>query len=462
MSKYLVFANVGIMLLISSLSTNSVAVAFPQIQSSFEASLLLASWVLAASTLAIVAVSPIAGKVSDTFGRKRTFLFFTVLFTAGSVLCAIAPNIYLLIVFRFIQGAGTGAFVAAAAGIFADTFPESRQRSIGLITTLQTFGNLTGPVLGGWITMVFGWREVFWFCVPWGVVAMVCSVVFMKGDGNRARARIDLGGAVLFATSLSALMIGLTLLGSGGTGMTLATAVGLMAVGIAVMALFARHETRTDHPIIDLQILRGRPFMSSNIYNITYGFAVGASTFVPLYAVTVYGISAVQSGWLLSLRGTGLLIASVVSSFSLVRWGYRKPLLAGTAAIATCCVVLGFETRGFSVHGVSLGGTFIVAVALAVSGIGMGLCAPAAANACIELMPDRVSALVGTRRMFMQTGQILGITITSIVLAGFGQLTRGFQVAFIGSALITLLGVPFIMGMPRSPSDIQKRLRTGG
>ncbi len=457
-AHFLVVAAVG-MMFISSMANTSVSVAFPEIQSSLDSSVVLAGWVLTTGPLAGVAISPIAGKISDTFGRKRTYLFFTALFTLGSLLSALAPNIYLLIAARLVQGAGSGAFVAAAAGVLADAFPRSRQLSIGLLTTFQTAGNIVGPTLGGWLTENFGWHSVFWFNVPWGIVALAGCYMFVKNDQARTRASIDIRGAALFAASLSVFMVGITLLGGSASGMTWAVVAGLVALSFALAIVFARHESRTKDPIIDIEIFRGRPFLATNIYNFIYGLSVGVLTLVPLYAVSLYGVSTLQSGLLLTPRSLALAVGSVFVSIFLVKWGYRWPLVVGTVVIAAACFLLGLELPGASILGVNITGPALIVVSMVLVGLGWGAVGPASSNSCIELMPDRISTLVGTRRMFMQAGSSVGIAVTSIVLARFDLLANGFQVILIAVAVVTLLGIPFIMGMPKSATDVPIHLR---
>ncbi len=456
-SRYMLFAAVGIVLIISTMSGSSVAVAFPQIASSFDASVVLAGWVLGANQLATVAVVPIAGKISDSFGRRRTFLLFIVLFTVGSALCAIAPNIYLLILFRLVQGAGAGCFLPASAGILAETFPESRQRSVGLIATIGTMGNILGPNVGGWLTDAFGWQSVFWFCVPVAIAGLIACSLLMKKDTKVTKARIDTAGAALFAASVSAVMVGLTLLGGSASRANWASAAGLVALGIAMMVVFLRFEARAKDPIIEIEALRRKPFMAANAYNFIYGITLGAATFVPLYVVSAYGMSTIESGLVTTPRNVMALILATVTSFFLVRWGYRKPLIVATLLVAAGSFVLGIESHGFAMLGIFVSGTLILVTVQAIIGTGAGIYGPASTNACIELMPEKVSTLVGIRRMFLQTGSAFGITITSAVLSRFSNPADGFPLVFIGTAVITLLGLPLIMAMPRAATGVQQR-----
>lgn len=169
MSKYFVFAIVALSIVMSASSYTAVSVAFPVIKSSFETSLVMAGWVLSIYGLVVTVVMPLSGKASDLFGRKLVFMTSISLFTIGSLLCAIAPNIQLLIIFRFIEGTGGGSIIPAAAGMVAEAFPNSRQRAIGLFTSIFPIGIITGPILGAWLTQAFGWRSIFWLNVPLGI-----------------------------------------------------------------------------------------------------------------------------------------------------------------------------------------------------------------------------------------------------------------------------------------------------
>lgn len=461
MSRYLIFASVSLVLLLSAINGTSVAVAFPAIISEFDASLVQAGWVLSIYQLVATVVMPLAGKANDILGRKQTLMFFLGLFTLGSLLSAVAPNVPLLILSRFIQGIGGGGFLPSAAGIVADEFPRSRQRAIGLFTSIFPLGQIIGPNLGGGLTEAFGWRSIFWFNIPLAIVAFIAAVVLLR-PGQKTAQRIDIRGALLLAGSLGSFMVGLTELGNGDTPVTWMLAGLLFASSIAFMVVFIRHEVRTEDPVIDLEVLRERRFMAANVYNFVYGAAVlGVVSFLPLYAVTVHGMSVFTSGIILTPRSVGMLIASTLTSIFMLRWGYRKPMLVGTAAIVLSLFLLAIASPGVNVIlGVQLSSTTLLLAILLISGIGSGTSAPAANNACIELMPDRVATITGVRGMFRQGGGAIGIAIASLVLEhSAGNMGRGFFFIFLGLAIIMLLTATLIFAMPASPHDSPRAAR---
>ena len=179
MRRYIIFSVISLALVMYAINSSAVAVAFPVLISDYNISLVLAGWVLNAYQLASTIVMPLAGKVSEALGRKSTFMACTLLFTVGSMLCAVAPNIDLLIGFRVIQAIGGGSFLPCAAGIVNDEFPEARQRFIGLFSSIFPIGMIIGPNLGGWMIEAFGWRSIFWFNVPLGIVVLVLSQLLL-------------------------------------------------------------------------------------------------------------------------------------------------------------------------------------------------------------------------------------------------------------------------------------------
>ncbi|MDP2917024.1 MAG: MFS transporter [Dehalococcoidia bacterium] len=461
MSKYLIFAVASLSLLIGSISGTAVAVAFPAMIKSFDASLLTAGWVMGIYQLTATAVQPLAGKASDALGRKFIFMLCVSLFTIGSVLCAIAPNIELLIFFRLIQAMGGGGFMPSAAGMVVDEFPRTRQRTLGLFTSIFPIGQIIGPNLGGWMTEAFGWRSIFWFNIPLGVIAFIASAILLRPQ-PRGESQIDVAGAGLFTGSLAALMVGLTLAGSGEGSSSWALFGLLFVVSAVLMLSFFRRQSRVKNPFIDVEMLRHKPFIAANIYNFMYGACVvGIMSFIPLYAVSLYGMSVLESGVILTPRSIGMIIAASVTSVYLVRWGYRLPMLIGTSTLIVCLFLLGAEVKTVNILGTQLGGTFILLSIMLLTGLGSGISSPASNNACIDLMPDRIATITGIRGMFRLSGGAISIAIVSLVLHNAGDLTRGFFIVFSGLAFVLLLTLPVIFMIPGKP-DVSAPLKESG
>lgn len=149
--RYVFFVVASLALFMWSVDSTIVATALATIQRDVKANLSWTGWVITAYQLTAMTVMPLVGRISDEWGRKRVFMGCVTIFTAGSLFCALAPNIYCLIAARFLQALGGGGFMPSAVGIVGDHFAEERARFIGLFTSIFPFGGLIGPALGGWI-----------------------------------------------------------------------------------------------------------------------------------------------------------------------------------------------------------------------------------------------------------------------------------------------------------------------
>jgi len=449
-TKYVVFTVTSLSFLLVAISGTTVSVAFPIITSSFNVSLILAGWVLSVNQLAATAIMPLAGKAGDIFGGKLTFLISIAVFTVGSLLGAIAPNIEFLIAARFIQAIGLGSFLPLGTAIVSEQFPDARQQAIGLFTSIMPIGMIIGPNIGGWLVDAFGWRSVFWLNIPLGVIVFIASF-FLLRSGKREEGQLDLVGAGLFTGSLSAFLIALSQMGSNHGGTSWILPVLLFAIAIVLIVVFIRHEGKIKNPIIDLQVLREKPFLAANMFNLLYGISVlGFMSFIPLYATSVYGMSTLQSGLILTPRSVGTMAASIVTSIFLPKWGYRGPILFGTGMMVLSLFLLGVESTGINMLGIKLSGTMILIAIMFLSGVGMGVTAPAANNACIELMPNRIATITGVRGMFRQSGSAISIAVTSLILQNFRDMNDGFTVVCFGLAAIMVITTPLVFAMPKA------------
>jgi EmrB/QacA subfamily drug resistance transporter len=451
--KYLVFGVTSLTFLLIAISGTSVSVAFPQIKLDFQSSLILAGWVLGVNQLTATAMMPLGGKAGEIFGVKRIYIASLVSFIAGSLVSALAPNIEVLILGRFIQAIGTGCVLPVATVIITDAFPDKRQQAIGMFTSIMPIGNIIGPNVGGWMVQSFGWRSVFWLNIPLGIIVLIISWIMLKakkGEGGQ----LDLVGTGYFTGSLSSFLIALSSFGDIKNGGPLWLPPVLLVLAAIFMAVFIRRENRVKNPMIDLGLIKAKPFLSANIFNFFYGMAVlGVMSFVPLFATSIYGMSTLASGLLLTPRSAGMLLASIVTSLNLPKWGYRKPMLVGTGTIICCLMLLGLEPGNISFLSLHISSTIILGIVMFLIGAGMGITAPAANNACIDLIPERIGMITGLRGMFRQTGSAISIALTAVVLENFATMARGFTVVFFGLAAILLVTAPTVFSMPKAPND---------
>jgi MFS family permease len=213
--RNLIFAIVSIGLFMASIDQTIVATALPAIQKELHTQITWSGWTITIYALGQVVAMPMAGKISDMYGRKRVFLIAAVVFTASSLCCGFAGNIYLLLLPRAAQALGGGAFMPSATGIVSDHFGAQRDRAVGMFTSILPIGGIIGPIVGGVFVSYWSWRGIFLVNVPIGILLIVLVAKFIPANSVRVSSRIDLTGIALLIVLILAAMFGITYLGSG-------------------------------------------------------------------------------------------------------------------------------------------------------------------------------------------------------------------------------------------------------
>jgi MFS family permease len=441
--RWTVFAVVGVALLMGSIDQTSVATALPAIQDDLGGSLAWSSWTITVYALGQIMAMPIAGKLSDQFGRKTIFLTAIGLFTLASLCAGMAGDIATLIVVRVFQGMAAGALMPSATGIVADQFGRDRDRAIGLFTSIFPIGAIIGPVVGGVLVTYTSWRAIFLINLPIGVLLLVLVSVLIRRTPRAGAARIDVRGIGLLCGLLLATMTAITALGTPGSLRLQAVATSVAAVAAVVLGWrFLRHARRVPDAVVPMRLLRGRTFGVMNTVNVMFGAAaLGFGTLVPIYAEHRYGITPLAAGGLLAIRAIGMISLSSVSVFLLRRTGHRILMVAGFGLMVIGMVLLALPPQGLSTQA-------WLSVAAGITGLGMGMAAPASNNASLHLAPREISSITGLRGMFRQSGAIVSISITTALLSVSAQpgITQAY--VFVVFAVILLAAVPLILSMP--------------
>lgn len=450
MRRYLIFLSAALSLLMYSIDSTVVAVAFPHLVKDLGTTILMAAWTISIYLVAVTSVMPLMGNLSDSFGRKKVFLLSLILFTASSLACGLASNIYSLVAFRFLQGIGGASFLPTAAGIVSDQFPENRERAIGLFTSIFPIGGIIGPNLGGWIVSRYSWRDIFFINLPIGIGLIAMIMILLKESKISSRPRVDFGGACFFFGAILFLMLGLNQIAEKFSVSSLLFVVLFFALSSSFLYLFFRQEKKDSNPILDMALLKSKPFLAANLYNMIIGAGVmGIFTFIPLYAVSVYKLSVLVSGMILTPRSIAVIPASTITSFLLKRWGYRWPMIWGLIIISLSTILLDDQRfRFMQAIGIHLGVAGTLAILIMVTGIGIGISLPASNNACIELMPEKVATITGLRGMFRSVGAAIGISLITLILHLSSTPARGFKIAFLAFGLMLLFTIPLVFLMP--------------
>jgi EmrB/QacA subfamily drug resistance transporter len=408
--RNLIFAIVSIGLFMASIDQTIVATALPAIQKELHTQINWSGWTITIYALGQVVAMPMAGKISDMYGRKRVFLVAAVVFTASSLCCGFAGNIYLLLLPRAAQALGGGAFMPSATGIVSDHFGAQRDRAVGMFTSILPIGGIIGPIVGGVFVSYWSWRGIFLVNVPIGIVLIVLVARFIPANSVRVASRIDAGGIALLVVLILAAMFGITYLGSGDVPLYSPVFLGCEAAAVAAGYAFVRHSRRDPAPFVPFRLLRGRGFGVMNLINLVYGAAaLGFAALVPLYGQERYHIPPLGAGTLLTARAVGMISVAGVAVLALRRTGYRLPMIGGFVILAAGLLAM--------VWPAPISPYAWLAIAAGVTGCGMGLSVPASNNASLQLAPEQVAAIAGLRGMFRQGGAIIAVSLTTAIIA---------------------------------------------
>ncbi len=441
--RKLIFAIVSIGLFMASIDQTIVATALPAIERELRAPINWAGWTISIYALGQVIAMPMAGKISDMYGRKKVYMVSAAVFTLSSLACGFAPNMALLLVPRFIQALGGGAFMPSATGIVADHFGRERDRAVGMFTSILPAGGMIGPVIGGVFVSYWSWRGIFLVNLPIGIILIALVARFIPASSVRRPSRIDVRGVCLLATVIAAGMFGISYVGSGRVALYGPVFLGSEAVAAVALVAFVRHSRRSAAPFVPYRLLRGRGFGIMNLINLIYGAAaLGFAALVPLYAQERYHIAPLASGTLLTARAVGMISVAGVAAMALRRTGYRLPMVAGFIVLAGGLLMMAARPM-FAPYA-------WLAIATAATGCGMGLSVPASNNASLQLAPDQVAAIAGLRGMFRQSGAIIAVSVTTAIIARAAH--PGLVQAHVFVVFVALLAVivPLVRLVPEN------------
>lgn len=423
--RLLVLAICCMSLLIVSLDNTVLNVALPSMQKELHASVSGLQWTIDAYTLVLASLLMLSGSTADRIGRRRVFQAGLVIFTIGSLLCSLAPNLDSLIVFRMVQAVGGSMLNPVAMSIITNTFtdPRERARAIGVWGGVVGISMAAGPIVGGLLVDSVGWRSIFWINLPVGLAALLLTVLFVPESRAPKARRPDPVGQLLVIALLGSLTYAIIEAPS-------SSAAGVLAFGaVALIALLALlwYEPRRDEPLIDLRFFRSAPFSGATVVAVSAFAALSGFLFLStLYLQNVRGLDALHAGlWMLPMAVmcfvcaplSGRLVGSRGPRFSLVT--------AGIAMTASGLLFAAFEAETSDV-------TLVIGYVL--FGLGFGFVNAPITNTAVSGMPRTqagvAAAVASTSR---QIGGTLGVAVVGSVLAS-GVHTGPYREVFVSAA----------------------------
>ena len=298
-----------------------VSTAMPTIVSDLNG-LEIMNWVVSIFLLMTAVSTPIYGKLADSIGRKPVFLFGIAVFVIGSALCGIAQNMVELILFRVIQGLGSGAVQPVAVTIIADLYTlEKRAKMLGLNSGFWGVASVIAPLLGGFIVQHLSWHWIFYINVPLGILAFLLVVFFLKEKKTSSNSTLDLKGTTCLVIFLLSLMVFLQELENGFNLILL----GLLIIIIASAVIFFRVEKSAKDPIMPLGMLSSKEFTMINLITLLIsGVVIGFEFYIPTWMQGINGTSASIAGFAVTPSSLMWIVGSFLIGGMLGRWGIKR------------------------------------------------------------------------------------------------------------------------------------------
>ncbi|MEV0121500.1 MFS transporter [Streptomyces sp. NPDC050703] len=425
--RLLVLAVCCMSLLIVSLDNTVLNVALPTMRREFDAGVSGMQWTIDAYTLVLASLLMLAGSTADRVGRRKVFRAGLVVFTAGSVLCSLAPNLPCLIAFRTVQAVGGSMLNPVAMSIITNTFtePRERARAIGVWGGVVGISMAAGPLVGGLLVDSVGWRSIFWINLPVGLAALFLTMRYVPESRAPKPRRPDPVGQLLVIVLLGALTYAIIEAPSAGwTSPPILASAATALLGLTGLVL---HEPRRAEPLIDLRFFRSAPFSGATVIAVCAFASLGGFLFLStLYLQDVRGLDALHAGlWMLPMAAMTLVCAPLSGRLVGSR-GPRLPLLiAGVAMTASGVLFAAFEAE-------EAGATRFAGYVL--FGLGFGFVNAPITDTAVAGMPRAqagvAAAVASTSR---QIGQTLGVAVIGAVLAS-GVASSSYARDFAGAS----------------------------
>lgn len=408
----MVFMGLMVSLLLSALDGTIVATALPTIAGHL-GGLEHIAWVATAYLLTSTASTPLFGKLSDLYGRKPLFRAAILVFLVGSLLAAFAQTFLQLVLARGVQGIGGGGLMAMAFVIIGDVVPpRERGRYVGFLTSTFAFGAVVGPLVGGVIVDAASWRWIFIINLPIGIVAWFVTSVALQVPFNRREARVDIVGAVVLVTGVTAIIL-MTTWGGKEYAWGSAPILGLGVLGVALVVVFCIWESKAPEAILPMRLFRNPVFTVSILVGFFLGSALYTSdSFLPLFLQAVTGTSATKAGLLLTPLMAGVTVSAITSGRITTRTGhYRYWPIIGLGAATVGIFLLGRIHAGI--------GRGYVSVAMLILGLGLGMTMPIITLAVQNSVEWRDLGVASSAVTFIRSlGGAIGLAVYGAVFAG--------------------------------------------
>ncbi|MCM2564195.1 MFS transporter [Janthinobacterium kumbetense] len=443
-------ASLSLAMLLPALGTSIANVGLPDMARALQAPFQDVQWIVLAYLLAITALIVSVGRLGDMVGRRRLLLAGIALFAMASILCALAPTLWLLVAARALQGLGASVMMALTMAMVGSTVPKARTGgAMGLLGTMSAVGTTLGPALGGLLIARFGWQAIFLINVPLAGLALLLAWRYLPADQRDAHAKrpvFDHRGTALLALTLGAYALAMTL-GRGHFGVRNAALLLAACVGAI---LFVRVELKAPAPLIRLAMLRA-PALGAGLATSMLVATVMMSTLVvgPFYLARGLGLGTAVTGMVLAAGPLVAAFCGVPSGWLVDRYGAQRMGGAGLCGAAGACLALALLPASLGIPG------YVAPIMLLTASYALF---QAANNTAVmgDIVADQRGVISGMLNLSRNLGLVTGASVMGAVFAaGAGDIASARPAAMVGgmhatfgvaSALILAALVIFVLG----------------
>lgn len=408
----------------------SINIALPSIGNEFTASAILLGWIPTVYLLSLAVCLVPFGRIADIYGRKRFFTYGIIIFTVSSFLATLSFSVGMLIFFRVLQGLGCAMIFGNLFAIIASIFPASdRGKALGITLTGSFMGMFLGPVLGGFLTEYLGWRSIFFFNVPLGILASV-AVTRIKGEWTEASGeKFDIIGSMILGLALVTLMYGLSILPE-------IWGIYLISSGLILLVVFYIIENRIESPVLDVEIFRNWSFTLYNMAAfISFCSAAPIVFILSLYLQYIKGLDPQWAGLILAVQPVIMTIFSPLAGKLSDITEPRKVAAFGMILNTIGCTLFAFLGEETSI--------IMIIIGLSLLGLGFALFSSPNANSIMSTVESRLygvaSSTLSTMRVLGQMSGMGVVLLVLVLLMGGSIITQQDYPEFITSARISFV-----------------------
>jgi len=423
----LALATLCTLLFLTFLDNTVVSVALGDLQISLKANVTDLQWVVGAYALTFASIMLACGMIGDELGRKKVMLAGVGVFCAGSVLCALAPNVSVLIAGRAVMGLGAAASEPGTLSMLRQLYPNARARSraVGIWAGTSGFALAAGPVIGGVIVGAWNWRGIFWFNLVFGLAALIVAAIILPESSNAEAARVDIPGTLLGAGALATGVFAIIDAESAGFGA--ATVISLLCASAVMFAAFGWWERRAPYPLLDLRFLRKPEFTTA----IVTAFATYFATFAIFFFTALYLVEVVgASGYRLAVVFLPMTILMIAASVVAGRWTAR---VGPRWSISIGCLLFAaglFLADGYLSPHPDYGP---LAVALGLAGIGIGTTVVPITSSVLSAVPAQRSGMAASAtNTSREIGAVTGVAVLGSLVYSQLRSSLAAQMAHLG------------------------------